>query len=410
MAYLQSSWKLILALFAAVLMIALTNYSLDYARSYKQLKLSANMKQFQLPPQDKQVTMKKKEKGMNSKMASPHIDHKHPVCKTFLSKKQKEKQNHYNINMNRNQPPTAPMHKTKEKKTIADNIASKSIGNMVIYKRYPGLMFLPNYKLQHLTTPDNITGLDRLLKDITESEAEQRFDSLITTRHVNCTNMQRMGKTDDGGWDICISEPYNPKNNCLVYSFGINNDFSFDDAMGSYYGCIVKAFDPSMHVGDHMHSNRVWFYEVGLGAENAVNRAGWRLETLGSILSQAHDLNNIIDVLKFDIEFSEWSCLCTMFNEGVLHNVRQLVFEIHIGRQSSAQDYYDMMEILLEIERIGFRRFHYHRNPACQYRSKRSGKQLTYCYELFYINTNFLPDDANEKSGLGLFKMFSRWF
>ena len=115
-----------------------------------------------------------------------------------------------------------------------------------------------------------------------------------------------------------------------------------------------KAFDPSMHVGDHMRFNRVWFYAVGLGGENTVTEKVWRLKTLHSILSQAHDLNNVIDVLKFDIEHSEWFSLCAMFNEGMLHNVRKLFFEIHIRGKSLVQDFYDMTEILLEIERIGF--------------------------------------------------------
>ena len=219
--------------------------------------------------------------------------------------------------------------------------------------------------------------------------------------------MQRMGRAGDGGWDIYISEPYNPKTNCVVYSFRIKNDFSFDDAMAKQYGCLMKAYDPSMHVDDHKRSDRVWFYKLGLGAENTVNQAGWNLKTLSSVLSQANDSNNVIDVLKFDIEFNEWSCLCTMFSEGVLHNVRQLVFEIHtpevriISHRSCLQDLHDMAEMLLEIERIGFRRFHYHPNiwPDSNYRSVRTGKQRSCCYELFYINTNFLKDDANEKSG-----------
>ena len=335
------------------------------------------------------VTKKEKKRKVGKKVAGANVDHTHQVCKTFLSKTQEAKKNHYNINMTTQQPPTAPIHKTKEENVIADNVASDSIDNMVIYKRYPGLMFLPNYQMKHFITPDNIT----------DSEAELRFYSFITTRHVNCTNMQWMGRTGDGGWYICISEPYNPKNNCLVYSFGINYEFSFDDAMGKQYGCTVNAFDPSMRFGDHKRSNRVWFYAVGLGGENAVTEKGWRLKTLRSILSEAHDLNNVIDVLKFDIERSEWFSLCAMFNEGMLHNVRQLVFEIHIRRKSLLQDFYDMAEILLEIERIGFRRFHYHRNPAGRYYSKLTGIERSCCFELFYINTNFLQNDANEKSG-----------
>ena len=265
MSNLQRCWKLILMLFAAILIIVLMNYSLDHALSYKQvvaywtqlqlqsqdnqtfesgfgLKSSIEVKNFTKPynttvnPKNKtNVTMKKKEKKKRGRFQIDwdkpglHNGYRHPVCQTFLSKKQKAEKNDHNINM---------------------NVASESIDNTVIYKRYPGLTFLPNYKLQRFINQDNITSLDRLLKNITQSEAELRFHSLVNTLHVNCTKyMRRMGNTGDEGWDICIPGPYNPKSNCLVYSFGINKDFSFDDAMGKQYRCIVKAFDPSMRVG-----------------------------------------------------------------------------------------------------------------------------------------------------------------
>ena len=150
-----------------------------------------------------------------------------------------------------------------EKENSAQNLISGTIDFTVVHKKYPGLIFLPNYKLQSFIIPDPHNGLERKLQDISEAEAEERFYNLITTRHVMCANMQRTGRAGDGGWDICVSEPYKPKNDCLVYSFGINNDFSFDDAMAMEYGCHVRAFDPSVHVPDHKRSDLVWFYQLG---------------------------------------------------------------------------------------------------------------------------------------------------
>ncbi|XP_071134989.1 uncharacterized protein [Mytilus edulis] len=48
----------------------------------------------------------------------------------------------------------------------------------------------------------------------------------------------------DGGWNVCHDKPYRPPVPCLVYSFGINNDFSFDDFIVKPYGCDVHSFDP----------------------------------------------------------------------------------------------------------------------------------------------------------------------
>ena len=109
-----------------------------------------------------------------------------------------------------------------------------------------------------------------------------------------------------------------------------------------------------------------------------------------------------IDVLKIDIEYNEWSCFRTMFKEGVLRHVRQLVFEIHtseiytIKRASTTEDFKMMSDVLLEIEKLGFRRFYYHYNPFGKYLSVRSGKQRTCCYELSYVNINFLKEEKEE--------------
>ena len=34
-----------------------------------------------------------------------------------------------------------------------------------------------------------------------------------------------MGRLTDGGWDMCLSGPYQPKSQCLVYSFGLSSHF-----------------------------------------------------------------------------------------------------------------------------------------------------------------------------------------
>lgn len=38
----------------------------------------------------------------------------------------------------------------------------------------------------------------------------------------------------------------------------------------------------------------------------------------------------IIDYVKMDIENSEWGALETMFQEGVLKNIKQIAMELHI--------------------------------------------------------------------------------
>ena len=46
---------------------------------------------------------------------------------------------------------------------------------------------------------------------------------LVSTVHVQCLEMRRMGSFDDGGYDLCTSAPFHftsQASSCLVYSFG----------------------------------------------------------------------------------------------------------------------------------------------------------------------------------------------
>ena len=53
---------------------------------------------------------------------------------------------------------------------------------------------------------------------------------------------------------------------CLVYSFGLSVDWSFEQAMADL-GCTVKAFDPTVEKKpDYITNENIHVYPVGLGA------------------------------------------------------------------------------------------------------------------------------------------------
>ena len=64
---------------------------------------------------------------------------------------------------------------------------------------------------------------------------------------------------------ICIDKPIAIKpDECIVYSFGSNGDWTFEELMENY-GCRVYVFDHRLiKLGDHQHSPNIKFHLIGL--------------------------------------------------------------------------------------------------------------------------------------------------
>ena len=101
-------------------------------------------------------------------------------------------------------------------------------------------------------------------------------------------------------------------NNCIIYSFGIDYDWSFGEAMDQF-GCQVSSFDHSMKdVQDKFdHSKNIHFFEIGLGSENSTKN-GSKILDFKSIHNMLDPKNRTIDYLKIDIEWNEWEVLLQM--------------------------------------------------------------------------------------------------
>lgn len=138
-----------------------------------------------------------------------------------------------------------------------------------------------------------------------------------------------------GGWPPVTDKKFSE---CLVYSFGINNEWTFDEAMQNF-GCRVYAFDPSMQLANHNHTPKIHFYNTGLGDRDHVrlndrdpaNPSNWTMKSLDSIYRHllGHE-DKIIDYLKVDIEGDEWIVLPQIISSGMMDRVRQLGVEIHL--------------------------------------------------------------------------------
>lgn len=170
----------------------------------------------------------------------------------------------------------------------------------------------------------------------------------------------------DGQKAVCLDTTVRPEAyKCLVYSFGINNEWSFDEALEKY-GCEVFSFDPSMNETNHNHSNWIYFYNLGLSDRDYFDEANnWTLKTLSSIhqmLLPVHG-SEIIDYLKIDIEFAEWNVLPQILKSGMINKVRQMGVEFHLRNDSSLEHYRKLVGIVKSIEDAGMIRFDSKYNP-----------------------------------------------
>ncbi|GIY65346.1 methyltranfer_dom domain-containing protein [Caerostris extrusa] len=119
-------------------------------------------------------------------------------------------------------------------------------------------------------------------------------------------------KKFDGDKVICLEPGPGLGEDCIVYSFGIANEWSFDESIHEMFGCQVFSFDPSMGIGNHRHNSGIMFYNTGIGEFNGritVSGETWNMRTFDSILRQLGHWNRTIDVLKLDIEGAEYLVL-----------------------------------------------------------------------------------------------------
>ncbi|XP_011437111.2 probable methyltransferase-like protein 24 isoform X1 [Crassostrea angulata] len=225
------------------------------------------------------------------------------------------------------------------------------------------------------------------------------YHRYINSLQIFCRKVIRLGKLDDGGWDFCDDYRFRPRNNCLVYSYGIQFDFSFDDAIVKKYNCEVHSFDPSMKVGDHKHGQNVFFHATGLSGDNNPSRGtNWKMRTLQKQREELGHSKRPIDVLKIDIEEYEYMAVPNMLQTGILKDIRQMAIEFHVTlkadrsrryKEEPPRDkYFFALSLFKDLYDIGFRIFWTHRNPTCKFFSKKGNVERVTCHEVSFVNIN----------------------
>lgn len=171
-------------------------------------------------------------------------------------------------------------------------------------------------------------------------------------------------------YQICFDEPYTPSPPCLVYSFGIDYDFRFEDKMGRL-GCDVYSFDPSMNVQSHNRSEKVRFFNIGIGTSNADSfkpkedkytansKKLWQIKTLPALKKMFGHENRKLDVLKMDIETYEWNVVKDLMDDKSFLQTKQLALEWHIfDHEPARSEFPTMFRTYQRLKLKGWRQFY----------------------------------------------------
>lgn len=183
----------------------------------------------------------------------------------------------------------------------------------------------------------------------------------------NCPHrLERVGVMGDGGKWVCGLERIVHKKKCVMYSFGINGESSFEaDIMKAVPSCEVYGYDFSVNsFGPEIEEDselklRSHFFPFALGPKDAHSPVDDpKMYTLRSLLEgNGHDF---IDVLKIDIEGNEYDSFETFIDSfgGEPLPIGQLQIEIHVFKDQPWNDFAKVLKWWEKLEAAGLRPFY----------------------------------------------------
>ncbi|KAK1593753.1 methyltransferase domain-containing protein [Colletotrichum navitas] len=170
----------------------------------------------------------------------------------------------------------------------------------------------------------------------------------------NCPwDVERIGRMGDGGKWVCGMSRYvnYPKNReCIIYSFGVRDESSFEQEMLERTGCIIWAYDFSVvDFGEQLtpsNRDRAHFSQLGIAGKTDLTKTP-PLYSIGDIMKK--NGHEYIDILKMDIDSSEFEALDGMHREFPISwelPVGQLMIEVHLSEDMTSQEFLDWWERL----------------------------------------------------------------
>ncbi len=147
----------------------------------------------------------------------------------------------------------------------------------------------------------------------------RRIWSLLRPMDAVGGRLVRKGRDYDGGY-VMLDHQLRDR---PVYSFGINDDVSWDLDMVAL-GCTIYQYDHTIEALPAEHPRMLW-NKLGICGRQ---RSEPNLRTLSHFIQENGHGGNTDLILKMDVEGEEWAVLETV-SEQVLAQFSQIVLEIH---------------------------------------------------------------------------------
>lgn len=177
----------------------------------------------------------------------------------------------------------------------------------------------------------------------------------------NCPwEIERVGRLGDGGKWVCGMSKYETLpmgRECVIYSFGIQFESSFEEGFLERTGCEIWGYDYSVsEFGQQLkgaeRKSRAHFTQAGIGGttDESEDPPFYSIQDLMDM--NGHDR---VDVLKMDIEGAEFETMASLvkfFGRGEVP-VGQFMVEIHLEDGKITTD--EFLSWWEDLEEVGFR-------------------------------------------------------
>jgi hypothetical protein len=209
---------------------------------------------------------------------------------------------------------------------------------------------------------------------------------------------KRIGRLEDGGY-VVLDEI--SKRTEVLYSYGVSDDWSFEEDYVNTYDCEARLFDHTVN-GITSSNPKIYFKKQGLGLTPSEN-----FDTLYNHMSENNDLKKR-SALKIDIEWNEWDFFNQVSDEFHQH-FDQIICEFHIipveyngshtpyftGFYKDVYEKFNEMifgKYLSCIQKIkaNFCIYHVHVNNSLGVREY-DGCSIPYLLEVGFVHRRFLP-------------------